>query len=584
MGKKEDLSNYLKSLLHRCVEEKMYEFGTPTGTGKSHEIALASVSYFPQKFKQILILTIQNKLSREMEENLMRLCDPQNGTITQSQIIYIENNQNNFRRACKDGTAVRLIEQMQALIEAYNQKDKQTLRNWLKNPYTQMSSAYATAMEILNNEDRIQSNSSMEKYKSEIVQKAEQEYRKAVKQAFSMIRAQEYKSDDTFRFIKRMVSRCPALEQVYPQINFHEKKVIVTSVHKAYDGIDLIFAPSVSLKSFQNSKDKRLVIFDESDQCATALRQSIIDKSLNRNGFASELGKNYDGWLHIISLMKLKDEITMKYYDGEIQKGLECFGKRAEELWKEKMGDTPKFRNIFLRESEDKELLYRHGVFMVGGSGNVRLSTQNPTVLSYICYKKGDTFLTLAHASKKDELTDRYDTVVGLESFIRLCLKIQRSFLYNMVFIILKEHFLHVEEYERKLRELYQEENSKDLMNAPSMEQSVHTFFARFVDSNERIFERMMLDYIQSQAYIRVKDEQNKSFLIRDNSIYAQGVQLYDEQMDDFDKMNRVQLQYLDIYTTPEQLVVELIRGGNTVILSSATAASKSIIANFDLE
>ena len=70
-----------------------------------------------------------------------------------------------------------------------------------------------------------------------------------------------------------------------------------------------------------------------------------------------------------------------------------------------------------------------------------------------------------------------------------------------------------------------------------------------------------------------------------DYSVYSQGVQLYQEEIDERDNQHRVRLSCREISTTPEKILIDLILSGNiSVVLCSATASSASVISNFDIE
>ena len=70
--------------------------------------------------------------------------------------------------------------------------------------------------------------------------------------------------------VRTILSRFPALEKVYPQVSYGSRKVLLMTVHKAMLGIDPILSESVSIKDFCDKKT--LILFDESDQAAVAMR------------------------------------------------------------------------------------------------------------------------------------------------------------------------------------------------------------------------------------------------------------------------------------------------------------------------
>ncbi|WP_302533901.1 hypothetical protein [Phocaeicola coprocola] len=57
-----------------------------------------------------------------------------------------------------------------------------------------------------------------------------------------------------------------------------------------------------------------------------------------------------------------------------------------------------------------------------------------------------------------------------------------------------------------------------------------------------------------------------------DFSVYSQGVQLYQEEIDERDNLHRVRLSCREISTTPEKILIDLVNtDGTSVVLCSAT-------------
>lgn len=65
------------------------------------------------------------------------------------------------------------------------------------------------------------------------------------------------------------------------------------TVHKAMLGIDPILSESVSIKDFCDKKT--LILFDESDQAAVAMRDVIITQACRKSAGFNKYGKGYFG-------------------------------------------------------------------------------------------------------------------------------------------------------------------------------------------------------------------------------------------------------------------------------------------------
>ena len=69
-----------------------------------------------------------------------------------------------------------------------------------------------------------------------------------------------------------------------------------------------------------------------------------------------------------------------------------------------------------------------------------------------------------------------------------------------------------------------------------------------------------------------------------DYSVYSQGVQFFQEEIDERDNQHRVRLSSREITSTPEKIILNLTHfDDNAVVLCSATASNKSVVSNFDL-
>ena len=70
-----------------------------------------------------------------------------------------------------------------------------------------------------------------------------------------------------------------------------------------------------------------------------------------------------------------------------------------------------------------------------------------------------------------------------------------------------------------------------------------------------------------------------------DYSVYSQGVQLYQEEIDERDNQHRVRLSCREIATTPEKILIDLVNNdGTSIVLCSATASIWSVVSNCDIK
>lgn len=117
-----------------------------------------------------------------------------------------------------------------------------------------------------------------------------------------------------------------------------------------------------------------------------------------------------------------------------------------------------------------------------------------------------------------------------------------------------------------KSREKFKQE-SKDVENNaadtqqflgyPTLEREIHTLFSRFEINSEYQFEQQMLDFMTNRKNLFVGDNNKKK--LPDFSVYSQGVQLYQEEIDELDNLHRVRLTCREIATTPEKILIDLV-------------------------
>ena len=92
-----------------------------------------------------------------------------------------------------------------------------------------------------------------------------------------------------------------------------------------------------------------------------------------------------------------------------------------------------------------------------------------------------------------------------------------------------------------------------------------------------------MLEFMTNRKNLFVGDD--KKIKLPDFSVYSQGVQFYQEEIDELDNQHRVRLTCREISTTPEKILIDLVSSEKTsVVLCSATASSWSVVSNYDIK
>jgi len=94
------------------------------------------------------------------------------------------------------------------------------------------------------------------------------------------------------------------------------------TVHKAMYGIDPILSEKIYLQDLAEKNKKILILFDESDQAAVAMRTAIIDQSIENAGGSKRFAKGYNGYLQYKDLIDNPEQIANEYYGELLEKSL----------------------------------------------------------------------------------------------------------------------------------------------------------------------------------------------------------------------------------------------------------------------
>ena len=567
--KKHELSAHVEKIFKQYVHPGLYICDLATGGGKSYTIGKLTCEYYPKHFERIIILCVQNKLIEGMNREIEKFID-QPGCLKLSEKLVIENNTEVILKAVRSGSLQELLDEMGYQIE--QQRKKKVSVAVLENRLAQvekLAKCMNALVAILQDDSE---NASL----LEQIQAEESRLRYAVRDFFANYKKHLLITGEVKKVgVKTILSRFPSLERVYPQVNYASRKVFLMTVHKAMLGIDPILSESVSIRDFCDKKT--LILFDESDQAAVAMRDVIIGQACRKSAGFNKYGKGYHGYLQYLGLLSAKDTLTERYDGTLLKESLEKAQKICQDNWKWKMGDILPYKNIFLADTKDYSS-YRRGVFFAGPTFKLEICGGEEHARSFICYRAGEKNFILAHAENEEELSGKYDMVISLDKFLKLSESntvAVKKFLNGCV----REAFL-------KRQDAFKNETDdrEQYLGWPTVEGEIHSFLARFEVVSEKFFEQQLLDYYTNRKNLTIKVD-GKKYKVQDDSFYMHGCRLYQEELDERDSLHRVRLSCREISSTPEKILYDLVVSDKVaVVLCSATASSESVISNFDIE
>lgn len=566
-GIKEQLSQHMESIFKGYVTPGLHVCDLATGGGKSYTISKLTCEYYPEHFDRIIILCVQNKLVNGIEEEINSLLTTGKKKIEKKDILVIENNLEVARKAVTNGAFERLIHQMENLSGKCEGLD---------------SSLKSVKDECNSFRSILQAHSTANDYLEKQLSDSEFNLRSAVRQFFRTYKAVLDKPQKRPLSISQIIRLCPSLPEVFPQVEIKSKRVLLMTVHKAFYGIDPVLFEKMSLLDLTEGQ-RALVIFDESDQAAVAMRDVIIEQAIQKSEGDKRFAKGYTGFLSYNEILHSEAEMSADYFKELLSKAFTEALEKTEKTWSSLFGDTKPYKSIFLDKNESLES-YRHGVFFSGRSFRVNVGKANDNFRSFICYKSGDRDFKLAHAQTDDELKANYDIVIKLDRFLDMVISNSN---------VIKRQLCQVASEALKVsRKRFDEEistikssgkSSENYFGYPTIEREIHTLVSRFEIRFENEVKVQLKEYLENQTS-NLKFKIDQSVELTDRNVYTEGVQLYLEEVDTLDNQHRIRLSCREIPTTPEKIICDLVLGGDTsVVLCSATASSKTVISNFDL-
>ena len=578
---KEKLSEHVESIFKQYVSPGLHICDIATGGGKSYTIGKLTCEYYPGFYDRIIILCVQNKLVEGMNREIDRFVFSPYSCIKPKDKLVVLNNKEVLLEAIDKGYLSDLLDEMWRDVCDQEKSNKNIRINDLRYSYNWVKKVAEGLVDLV----KTYNDNNQNDYIQQQIEEGEANLRKAVRSFFELFKKHYEQTNQGRISMASLKKKFPSLAKVYPQVEFNEKRVLLMTVHKAMYGIDPILSDKIKMSDLLKKDKRTLILFDESDQAAIAMRDTIIDQSIDNVGGQKRYANGYNGYLQYKTLLESPEHISNAYYGDALESCICKSRSFIEKNWEKTFDGIKPYKSIFLDGDEDVEE-YRRGVFFSGPAVRLNIAKSNDQTNSFVCYRKGERHFRLVHS--KDavaSLKERYDIVCPLDDFLSLISSNIR---------VLKSQFSKVigealgnsrERFNAEIKSIANNTASKgNYFGYPSLEREIHTFFSRFETASEYQFEQQQYEFMTNRKnQIETKDE--KPLKLPDYSVYSQGVQLFQEEIDEKDNQHRVRLSCREISITPEKIILDLTRFDNsTVVFCSATASSMSVVSNFDIK
>ena len=578
---KEKLSEHVESIFKQYVSPGLHICDIATGGGKSYTIGKLTCEYYPDFYDRIIILCVQNKLVEGMNREIDRFVFSPYSRIKPKDKLVVLNNKEVLLEAIDKGYLSDLLDEMWRDVCDQEKSNKNIRINDLRYSYNWVKKVAEGLVDLV----KTYNDNNQNDYIQQQIEEGEANLRKAVRSFFELFKKHYEQTNQGRISMASLKKKFPSLAKVYPQVEFNEKRVLLMTVHKAMYGIDPILSDKIKMSDLPKKDKRTLILFDESDQAAIAMRDTIIDQSIDNGGGQKRYANGYNGYLQYKTLLESPEHISNAYYGDALESCICKSRSFIEKNWEKTFDGIKPYKSIFLDGDEDVEE-YRRGVFFSGPAVRLNIAKSNDQTNSFVCYRKGERHFRLVHS--KDavaSLKERYDIVCPLDDFLSLISSNIR---------VLKSQFSKVigealgnsrERFNAEIKSIANNTASKgNYFGYPSLEREIHTFFSRFETASEYQFEQQQYEFMTNRKnQIETKDE--KPLKLPDYSVYSQGVQLFQEEIDEKDNQHRVRLSCREISITPEKIILDLTRFDNsTVVFCSATASSMSVVSNFDIK
>lgn len=578
---KEQLSEHVESIFKSYITPGLHICDIATGGGKSYTIGKLTCQYYPNHFDRIIILCVQTKLVKGMNSEIEKFLNEEGSLIRPDEKMVIENNSDVIANAVRNNYFTELLDEINHIIGeqkrfGHNVKELQYSYGRTKKIYDGLSGLIKTQDNAAIKSD----------YLNGEIEKSETALRNSVRSFFDIYKRHlERTKQKTQIKVKDILRQFPALSKVYPQAEYNDKKVLLMTVQKAMCGIDPILTEKIDLTDFCEKKNRTLILFDESDQAAIAIRNTIIDQATKSTEENRRFAKGYDGYLVYNNLIENPELVSTEYHGKSLESSLLSAKNKTQSRWDKEIGNVEPYKNIFLDTIEDIET-YRRGVFFSGPTFRLNISSQSKDKSeSYICHKKGDRHFRLVHSENEGTLKAKYNIVVPMIRFLSLAINNTTTIKSHLRKIITEALQGSRERFEQATSDVSGNKESKNLyLGWPTLEREIHTLFSRFETTSEYQFEQQINEFITNRKNIVVKHN-GEDINLPDFSVYSQGVQLFQEEIDERDNQHRVRLSCREIQNTPEKIIIDLVNTGiSSVVLCSATASSGSVVSNCDIK
>lgn len=234
---KEQLSQHVENIFHDYDMSGLHICDIATGGGKSYTIGKLTCEFYPKRFDRIIILCVQNKLVEGMNGEIERFINKESSLISLSDKIIIENNSEVITKAIRSGRFQILLEEMNYRLE--EQKEQGKIKE-LQYNYSYVKSTFEGLSGLLKTCD---TNNSSNDYILNQINEGEANLRKAVRVFFDAFKKHLEKTGQVKKVsLEAILKKFPSLEEVYPQVNYRSKRVLLMTVHKAMYGIDPILS------------------------------------------------------------------------------------------------------------------------------------------------------------------------------------------------------------------------------------------------------------------------------------------------------------------------------------------------------
>lgn len=573
---KEQLSRHVEDIFKSYVSEGLHICDIATGGGKSYTIGKLTCGYYPAHFDRIVILCIQNKLVDNINREIDRFINTDSSLISQADKMVIENNPEVITKAIKNGCFKKFLDEMYSRMD--EQKKLGHKVSDIQYSYNAVKRIYGGLEGLIKSLD----DNGRNEYIISQINESESNLRRSVRLYFDNYKRHLERTTQKKVSLVTILRQFPYLVKVYPQVDYRRKKVLLMTVHKAMYGIDPILSEKIQLQDFTARNRKTLIIFDESDQATVAMRSAIIDQSIENAGGSKRFAKGYNGYLQYKNLIDTPEHIANRYYGTLLEECIDRAKKITQANWEKTVGKILPYKNIFLGNREQIET-YRRGVFFSGPALKLNISPIGDNLRSYVCYKKGDRHFCLVHAIDEKTLGSEYSAVIPLERFLSLIIGNITAIKVQFRDVISESLRQSREKFDAEAKSISTNTSTYGLyLGYPTLEREIHTLFSRFETTSEYQFEQQLNEFMTNRK--NLPSSAADKIKLPDETVYSQGVQLYQEEIDERDNQHRVRLSCREIATTPEKILIDLLQSdGTSVVLCSATASSRSVVNNFDI-